>query len=141
VEQTLAEDLGGFFNDPLGFVRYAYHWGHGDLAGHDGPDTWQADVLGEIGKACSRATAKPAAASTPYSCSSGSDTSYGKATLKPAAAASGSEPWSDEGARRRVPRRSMEAKEERPNDKAALREWASAKPAAAARGSAPSSDD
>ena len=34
--------------DPLGFVRWAFPWGEGPLAGHDGPEQWQADVLREI---------------------------------------------------------------------------------------------
>ncbi|MEI7876063.1 MAG: terminase [Alphaproteobacteria bacterium] len=34
--------------DPLGFVRWAFPWGEGPLAGHDGPEAWQADVLREI---------------------------------------------------------------------------------------------
>ncbi len=36
--------------DPLGFVRWAFPWGEGVLAGHDGPEAWQTDVLGEIGR-------------------------------------------------------------------------------------------
>ena len=36
--------------DPLGFVRWAFPWGEGPLAGHDGPEAWQADVLDEIGR-------------------------------------------------------------------------------------------
>ncbi|MDP1752560.1 MAG: terminase [Reyranella sp.] len=36
--------------DPLGFVRWAFPWGDGPLAGHDGPEAWQADVLREIGR-------------------------------------------------------------------------------------------
>lgn len=48
-ELALAEDVGRFFADPLGFVMYAFAWGHGELAEVEGPDTWQADVLAEIG--------------------------------------------------------------------------------------------
>ncbi|MDP2332845.1 MAG: terminase, partial [Reyranella sp.] len=36
--------------DPLGFVTWAFPWGEGPLAGHDGPEAWQADVLREIGR-------------------------------------------------------------------------------------------
>lgn len=38
-------------HDPLGFVRWAFPWGEADgpLADHAGPETWQADVLREIG--------------------------------------------------------------------------------------------
>ena len=35
--------------DPLGFVRWAFEWGEGELAGHEGPDTWQAETLKTIG--------------------------------------------------------------------------------------------
>ena len=36
--------------DPLGFVRWAFPWGNGPLAGHDGPEARQMDVLGNIGR-------------------------------------------------------------------------------------------
>ena len=36
--------------DPLNFVQHAFDWGRGELAGHDGPDGWQANVLDTIGK-------------------------------------------------------------------------------------------
>ena len=35
--------------DPLAFVMVAFPWGRGELAGHDGPDEWQREVLGDIG--------------------------------------------------------------------------------------------
>lgn len=50
LEERLARDMGGFFDDPLGFVRYAFAWGQGDLAGHEGPDAWQVEVLRDIGR-------------------------------------------------------------------------------------------
>jgi len=50
-ELALADDIGRFFHDPLGYVRYAFHWGHGELAGHDGPDAWQTEVLQALGRA------------------------------------------------------------------------------------------
>jgi hypothetical protein len=36
--------------DPLAFVRWAFPWGEAGspLEGHDGPETWQADVLADI---------------------------------------------------------------------------------------------
>lgn len=43
--RALAEDMGRFYGDPLGFVRYVFDWGRGDLAGWDGPDEWQAEFL------------------------------------------------------------------------------------------------
>jgi hypothetical protein len=48
-EIELAHDMGGFFHDPLGFVRYAFAWGSDELEGHDGPDEWQAAALRDIG--------------------------------------------------------------------------------------------
>ena len=31
LEQRLVEDIAGFTHDPLGFVLYAFDWGHGEL--------------------------------------------------------------------------------------------------------------
>lgn len=50
-EAMLAEDMGRFFYDPLGFVLYAFPWGEGDLADFDGPDTWQREFLEVWGEA------------------------------------------------------------------------------------------
>ena len=49
----LAEDIGAFFADPLGFVLYAFPWGKKGtrLAEEFGPDDWQIRVLDELGKA------------------------------------------------------------------------------------------
>jgi len=46
----LSSDVGGFAHDPLGFVLYVFSWGKGELAGHQGPDAWQRDVLEDIGR-------------------------------------------------------------------------------------------
>jgi hypothetical protein len=35
-------------HDPLAFVLFAFPWGTGALAGHDGPDTWQAEILSAV---------------------------------------------------------------------------------------------
>lgn len=51
---ALAGDLAGLFADPLGFVRYAYEWGKGELEGVDGPDRWQSEQLEAIGWAVRR---------------------------------------------------------------------------------------
>ncbi len=50
LELELARDMGGFFHNPLGFVRYAFAWGENDLAGFDGPDAWQTELLRDIGE-------------------------------------------------------------------------------------------
>src|ERR1700731_3183294 len=34
--------------DPLRFVQVAFPWGQGELAGHHGPDKWQAEILMQI---------------------------------------------------------------------------------------------
>lgn len=48
---ALIEDVAAFFDDPLGFVRYIFDWGHGPLAGEAGPDVWQEETLQAIGDA------------------------------------------------------------------------------------------
>lgn len=48
-EQMLVEDIARFTHDPAGFVRYAYPWGEGELAGYKGPEDWQMDVQTDIG--------------------------------------------------------------------------------------------
>lgn len=48
-ELKLAEAVMHFVDDPLGFVRFVFDWGQGDLAGESGPDEWQADILELIG--------------------------------------------------------------------------------------------
>lgn len=50
LEEQLVEDIASFTHDPLGFVLYAYDWGHGELERFpDGPDEWAREVLEEIG--------------------------------------------------------------------------------------------
>ncbi len=49
-ERRLAEDIGGFAFDPLGFVLYAFPWGEGALAGKAGPEPWQREELEIIGR-------------------------------------------------------------------------------------------
>jgi hypothetical protein len=45
----LAVDIADFTHDPLGFMKYAYPWGSGELAESPGPRKWQADVARTIG--------------------------------------------------------------------------------------------
>lgn len=49
-EITLAREIGRFYDDPLGFVKFAYPWGEGELEGFHGPMQWQADLLNKIGE-------------------------------------------------------------------------------------------
>lgn len=43
--------MGRFEFDPLGYVLFAFDWGHGDLAGENGPDKWQSETLRAVGEA------------------------------------------------------------------------------------------
>lgn len=56
VDLALADDIARFEFDPLGYVKYVFDWGHGDLRDDDGPDKWQAELLADIGKALRGAT-------------------------------------------------------------------------------------
>lgn len=47
-DRAMAQDMGRFYGDPLGFVRYAFNWGEGDLAGWEGPDDWQTEFLTKV---------------------------------------------------------------------------------------------
>lgn len=51
VDKGLTEDFAEYVHDPLGWVRYAYPWGEpGTILERDeGPEQWQADLLGHIG--------------------------------------------------------------------------------------------
>lgn len=50
VDLLLADQVAEFHYDPLGFVRWAFDWDHDELHGFTGPDTWQVDVLRDIGR-------------------------------------------------------------------------------------------
>lgn len=49
-EKQLAHDISEFYDDPLGYVLYAFPWGvkGTELEDHDGPDTWQAGQLDRV---------------------------------------------------------------------------------------------
>lgn len=47
-ELILAEDIGSYSLDPVGFVNYAFPWGS-EILPALGPRKWQAEILGEIG--------------------------------------------------------------------------------------------
>lgn len=55
LERALAEQIAGFVFDPLGFVKFNFKWGEGDLKDFDGPDVWQAEILETLGKELLRA--------------------------------------------------------------------------------------
>lgn len=46
----LQEDIARFYDDPLGFVIYAYPWGKDELENFQGPDTWQREFLIQLGQ-------------------------------------------------------------------------------------------
>jgi len=45
---ALADDIGAFTADPLGYAHYAFAWGESELAGMAGPRVWQQAVMTEI---------------------------------------------------------------------------------------------
>jgi hypothetical protein len=47
---ALAEQIGQFYDDPLGHVLFSYEWGVGSLKGRDGPQQWQRDFLNQVGE-------------------------------------------------------------------------------------------
>ena len=49
LDAELIEDMADMSSDPLGYVRYSYEWGSGELADYSGPRVWQAGVLSDIG--------------------------------------------------------------------------------------------
>ena len=49
LDVQIAKQLAEFYDDPYGFVIWAFNWGEGDLEGFDGPDVWQKEVMEEIG--------------------------------------------------------------------------------------------
>ena len=48
-EVNLLHDIGRFVTNPLGFVKYAFPWGAGDMADAPAPYPWQTEILGVIG--------------------------------------------------------------------------------------------
>lgn len=48
-EDRLADQVAGFFDDPLGYVEFAFPWGEpGQLEEETGPDKWQRGVLEQL---------------------------------------------------------------------------------------------
>ena len=50
IDLMLADEVAKYYADPLGFVMWAFDWGYLELEGFDGPDTWQVDLLIQIGE-------------------------------------------------------------------------------------------
>jgi hypothetical protein len=49
IDLELADECGEYHYDPLGWVMWAFDWGHGELEGFDGPDEWQKNYLDDLG--------------------------------------------------------------------------------------------
>lgn len=47
-DKDLIEFLADFSADPLGFVKYCFPWGKGDLKDFTGPEDWQAKLLADV---------------------------------------------------------------------------------------------
>ena len=73
--QELVQDIAQFADDPLGFVKYVFPWGEGDLLGHTGPDDWQEDLLNDIGEHIRTGEGKA------YQCSTASGHGIGKGAV------------------------------------------------------------
>ncbi len=54
MDLVLADECSRFYNDPYGWVQWAFDWDHEDLEGFDGPDEWQKDWLIEVGEAVTK---------------------------------------------------------------------------------------
>lgn len=50
IDLMLADECSRFHYDPLGWVLWAFDWGHEELEGFDGPDVWQVDYLNDLGR-------------------------------------------------------------------------------------------
>ncbi len=52
IDDELTEAIAQFVCDPLGYVYFVFPWGEqgSPLAGEDGPDEWQIDILRRIGE-------------------------------------------------------------------------------------------
>jgi hypothetical protein len=50
-DAELVDKVAEYVDDPLGFVYFAYPWKEpGPLEEYDGPDTWQRELLEDIGR-------------------------------------------------------------------------------------------
>ena len=89
-ERKLAEDIGSFAFDPLGFVLYAFPWGEGALAGKTGPEPWQREELEIIGRELkSGASAEQSEAGGDSQCPDKGDAAAGGIALQDTAVKAG----------------------------------------------------
>lgn len=50
IDAEIAADCALYYDDPLGWVLWAFPWGEGELEGQDGPDVWQRELLEQWGE-------------------------------------------------------------------------------------------
>jgi hypothetical protein len=84
LDAELAEFVGQFYDDPLGFVQACYPWGEpGTQLEHQvGPDTWQVDALEDIGRQVRTRAFDGLAAVQPIRVAVSSGHGIGKSTLQ-----------------------------------------------------------
>lgn len=80
-DELLAEDMGRYFYDPLGWVMYAFDWGEGELSGFDGPDEWQREFLSDWGDAIRKNDFDGISPVDAYRCATSSGHGIGKSAL------------------------------------------------------------
>ena len=82
VDVELADAIGEFYADPLGFVRFAYPWGEpGSLLNYQGPDAWQVEYLQQVGEEVRKRRFDGQHAVEPLRVSTASGHGIGKSTL------------------------------------------------------------
>jgi hypothetical protein len=83
VDAELAEFIGEFYDDPLGFVLAAFPWGEpGPLADLTGPDTWQREFLAWLGAEVKRRRFNGVQAVDPIRAAVSSGHGIGKSTMQ-----------------------------------------------------------
>lgn len=83
INADLADFVGEFYADPLGFVLAAFPWGEpGPLQDHDGPDAWQRDFLNWLGQEVKSRAFDGVAAVQPIRAAVSSGHGIGKSTLQ-----------------------------------------------------------
>lgn len=78
--ESLGATIAQFYNDPLGFVLWAFPWGEGDLEG-EYPDRWQIAVMEDIRMALERNEALPPEERIPIQIAVASGHGIGKTAL------------------------------------------------------------
>lgn len=80
-ELDLLDDMGRLYADPVGWARYAFEWGTGELAGFPGLDTWQEQVLRDIALDIELRGFDGGKAVAPIQCATASGHGIGKSAL------------------------------------------------------------